>query len=92
MKLLFIYIQLHHYKTFDAFNKTRGTRGKAPAKDTPNTLADLAGIWQKLIFGSALSANYVTMSLFCVTYLMTYYYLFSEQKKTCFGRYKTRAS
>ena len=50
MKLLFKYIQLHHYKTFGTVIKTRGTRGKAPAKDTPNNLADLAGIWQKQKF------------------------------------------
>ena len=49
----------------------KGTRGKAPAKDTLNTLADLAGIWQKQKFVSALSANFVTVSLLCVTYLMS---------------------
>ena len=33
----------------------KGTRGK--------TLVDLAGIWQKQKFGSALSANFDTVSL-----------------------------
>ena len=49
----------------------KGTHGKASGKDTSNTLADLAGIWQKQKFGSALSANFVTVSLLCVTYLMS---------------------
>ena len=49
----------------------KGIPGKAPAKDTLNTLADLAGIWQKQKFVSALSANFVTVSLLCVTYLMS---------------------